>query len=332
MTVKHRTWRLASLIAVSLVVGSASLSQAGIIPWVYDAVFGPVRSPAWGYSSYGYSGGYGYSGYTPHTASYAPYSYGYASYGYPSYNSGCSTCSTNYGWSPAWGCNSCSSGCSMGSCGSGCGVPASAASCNSCGVSSTYSSLGSSNYSPEPCLNGGCDGYANPKATTKTPAPAQSNKSGTNWSKSTEPSKTTTPKTPNRTFQQPVDRDSSDGLNDGSRSRSDDNGLNDNPTKAFRPSQGDSETILPSRPKPAPFDDLDNTPKSENNNGSAKRRLPLPRLNLDAKIAWRTEPIRTRVPFHAKPTNVTVARRALRIDTDWTPVAQRLAETQLVKK
>ncbi len=317
MTVKHRTWRLASLIAVSLIVGSASLSQAGIIPWVYDVVFGPVGSPARGYSSYGYSG------YTPYTASYAPFSYGYASYGYPSQAySGCSTCSTNYGWSPAWGCNSCSSGCSTGSCGSGCGP---VASCNSCGVSSMYSSSGSSNYSPEPCLNGGCDGYVRPKSTTNTPAPAQSNKSGTNWNKSTEPSKTTTPKTPNRTFQQPVDRDSSDGLNDGGRSRSDDNGLNENPTKAFRPSQGDSETILPSRPKPAPFDD-------NNDNGSAKRQLPLPRLNLDAKIAWRAEPIRTRVPFHAKPTNVTVARRVPRIDTDWTPVAQRPVGTQLVKK
>ena len=83
-------------------LGTASRSEAGIIPWVYDSIFGY----GWGGGGYGmgYGGGYAYS---------APYS-GYAApVGY----------TTNYGgdyggWSVADNC--CCSPC-VDSCGGGCG-------------------------------------------------------------------------------------------------------------------------------------------------------------------------------------------------------------------
>ena len=52
MTVNLGLRRIASLSAFLIAMSIASASQAGIIPWAYDVVFGPVRYPAYGY---GYS-------------------------------------------------------------------------------------------------------------------------------------------------------------------------------------------------------------------------------------------------------------------------------------
>ena len=112
--------RLAKFVAVlACIVGTncPSVSEAGVIPWAYDAVFGPVGSIQ--RSSY-YTPYYaGYSGYTG--ASYLPASYsnGYAS-------NGCSSCQQSSYYASTYGscgcspCGSaCSSGCASGNCASG---------------------------------------------------------------------------------------------------------------------------------------------------------------------------------------------------------------------
>jgi hypothetical protein len=123
-------------------------SHAGIIPWMYDAVFGPVGSMR--------AGGAGYpmtAGYAPYSSGYAPYSAGYAPY-YTSdssaympvttagYSGGCSTCS-QASYVPSSECSSCGSGnCSTGTC-SNCTV-------NSAPSTSGYGSTGVSAPVPDP--------------------------------------------------------------------------------------------------------------------------------------------------------------------------------------
>jgi hypothetical protein len=127
---------LASVISSQLSVPSES--HAGVIPWMYDAIFGPVGSmrPTYGY-------GPATASYGPMMANYAPYGAMTAAYvpsatsyvqpaSYSSYGNSCSSCSqqANYGMS---GCSSCGSGnCSAGS------------SCSSCSSSSTTAGYGSS--------------------------------------------------------------------------------------------------------------------------------------------------------------------------------------------
>ena len=131
---------MARLTRLMLVVGSVvgfssavpNTSQAGVIPWIYDAIFGPVGSMRYG-AGYGTYGGYGnsgysnyglaYSGYTPTTVAYAPttaYNYGGGSCNSCGGGS-CNSCnSTNYGttsYVPYGGsssCNNCSVGGSFG--------------------------------------------------------------------------------------------------------------------------------------------------------------------------------------------------------------------------
>ena len=88
---------LQSMVAVAMVTCLLSSTQAGVIPWVYDAIFGPVRYPAYG-------SGYGYG------VSYAPQmNYGYSPY------SQCSPCASNVGY--AQQASPCASGrCSTGGC------------------------------------------------------------------------------------------------------------------------------------------------------------------------------------------------------------------------
>ncbi len=93
---------LQSMVAVAMVTCLLSSTQAGVIPWVYDVIFGPVRYPAYG-------PGYGYG------VSYAPQgNYGYSPYSYAP-TSQCSPCASNVGYAqPA---SPCASGrCSTGNC------------------------------------------------------------------------------------------------------------------------------------------------------------------------------------------------------------------------
>lgn len=322
--------RIASLSAFLVAMGIASVSHAGIIPWAYDVVFGPVRYPAYGY------------GYSPYAVSYSrpvyvnsvPVSYGYSS--------GCSSCSTSYyapvsHAAPSYGC--------------GCGPVVAAPSCGPCG-GATYAATSGG------CLSG-CSPTAAP-APEKAPATNGTNGKSA-WKKPADKDPAPAP----RTFQDPdrgatpAGATSTDGLGTGTRSRGrrTDEGAgneveanrpattNDEPTilkpkKApTQPSLDEFEEVLPKKAPTKPTDDFqlpkgNDTPANNATEGNTEStiRLPLPKLNLDAKIAWRVSPPLERVPLHAKLAKASVNRRVPSVDSDWTPVVAKPAGTQLVRK
>ena len=110
-------------------VASPSTSQAGVIPWVYDAMFGPVGSLRSGagyapmYASSGYRGygsyGLAYSDYSPMSVAYAPTAT--VAYG-SSYGNNCA-CNQSASYPQAYGYaqpyyGAPSSGCASGNCSS----------------------------------------------------------------------------------------------------------------------------------------------------------------------------------------------------------------------
>lgn len=108
-----RLARFAWLLACAVGVGFPSSSGAGVIPWTYDAVFGPVGSMHRSYYApyYTSNSGYAGTGYLP-----AAYSYGYAT-------NGCSSCQQSSYYSQAQsgcGCSPCGSSCGSGCSGTGC--------------------------------------------------------------------------------------------------------------------------------------------------------------------------------------------------------------------
>lgn len=131
-------WLCLTASALALTLGSSIPTQAGVIPWVYNAIFGPARNgPLLGGSMYGpsYYGG------------------GFASYG-PSYGGGCSTGACGMSYGGGYGAGYAMSPMSYG--GDGCG---------SCGVASAP--VGG-------CATGNCGvSYYSPMASACTPnAPA----------------------------------------------------------------------------------------------------------------------------------------------------------------
>lgn len=324
MTLNLGLRRIASLSAFLVAMGIASASQAGIIPWAYDVVFGPVRYPAYGYSPYAVS--YSRPVYVNSAPMYAPANYGYAS--------GCSSCSTSY-YAPV----------SYAQPSYGCGPVAVAPSCGPCGTASHA-----------PATSGGCLSGCSPSSPAPTTtAPATNGKAA--WKKPAEPPKDPAP-TP-RTFQDPdrgatpAGATSTDGLGTGTRSRgtrvNEDAGSE---IEVNRPAPTNEEsTILKKKaPTKSVTDELESQPEAapakpetkfeqplENNgatdgNKETTIRRRVPTLNLDAKIAWQAEPQRTRVPFHAKLAKASVTRRVPNIDSDWTPVVAKSTGTQLVRK
>ena len=154
-----RLTRLVMMLAsgFGFAMAAPAQSQAGVIPWVYDAIFGPVGSLR---AARGNSPTYAGYGYAPMSAGYAPTSSAmYGSYG--SYGSACNSCSQTSQYVPSTGydsygsqayygsngCNSCSSGnCSSGSNCSNC-TP------NSAPNTSGYGSTGVSGPTPDPNYN-----------------------------------------------------------------------------------------------------------------------------------------------------------------------------------
>ena len=325
MTVKQRTWRFASLLAVALIVGTATASQAGVIPWAYDAIFGPVRYPVSGYGSPVYTASYAPTYYASRSG-YAPVNYGYVSSGR---SSGCSSCSTSYyapvNYAPSYGCGSC-------------GPVAVAPSCGSCGVACG---------TPSSSCDSGCS------VTPSNAKPTESNgtTNGFRPRKEPEANRSNPPKPQTETFVTPSNRSTTDvesptneGFGNSGRTRglrTDD--ANEATTEALKPVPTETETVIPKAKKvPVPTDDLegdqDDQPLgrplelNKKTDGEAKIQLPLPKMNLDDKIAWRAEAPRTRIPFHAKAAKVSVARRVPSLNNDWTPVVAKANGPQLVKK
>ena len=323
MTMNLGLRRIASLSAFLAAVGIASTSQAGIIPWAYDVIFGPVHYPAYGYGYSEYRGTYSRPVYVRSSQVYAPASYGYSS--------GCSTCATNSYAPVSYGCR----------------TVVVAPSCGPCGTVS---------YAPASGCLTGCA----PAAAT---APATNGKSAWNSTKkSAEPGKD--PALTPRTFQNPergaspAGATSNDGLETGIRSRGTRaNENSDKEVEVNRPAPTTEEPTI-RKPQKAPtksVDDLDlqleptpakpeaksfepplenNKPASDATDGQGETtiRRALPKLNLDSKIAGRTELQRTRVPFHAKLAKASVTRRTPSLDSEWTPVVAKQTATQLVRK
>lgn len=132
---------LVPFLACTMLLGTAGTSDAGVVPWVWNALFGPPGS-AWygyghgpgygyysGYRGYAYGGGYGcnYPVYPAYQQVYAPQTVAYA----PAYSVGCapSNCSTGCGVTAAYapacgvvndpylGASACGTGCAT-----GCGI------------------------------------------------------------------------------------------------------------------------------------------------------------------------------------------------------------------
>ena len=329
MKVKQRTWRFASLLAVALVVGSTSAVQAGVIPWVYDAVFGPVRYPVSGYGYSGYSAAYAPTYYVPRSG-YAPAN---DRYGPSNQSAGCSPCSTSYyapmNYAPSYGCGSCGPVAYAPACGScevACGTPSS--SCDSgCSVAPTNAKPTESNGKS----NSFHPTKKTPEANRGTPAKAQ----------------TETYVIPSNRSTTDVESPTNDNLGTGRRGRGlrindDPENLLEEKNETRKPVPTEIDTVIEKIKKvPAPMDikegDQDQSPNNplelnKRSDGEAKIQLPLPKLNLDDKIAWRAEAPRTRVPFYSKTAKVSVARRVPSLNNDWTPVVAKPNGTQLVKK
>ena len=107
-----RLAKFAFVLACAIGTSCPSSSDAGVIPWAYDAVFGPVGSMQRSYYTPYYAG---YSGYTGASYQPAAYSTGYAT-------NGCSSCQQSSYYASAYdscGCSPCGSNCSSGGCASG---------------------------------------------------------------------------------------------------------------------------------------------------------------------------------------------------------------------
>jgi hypothetical protein len=81
-------------------LGTTSRAEAGVIPWLYNSIFGY----GWGHNYGGYGGG------VPYTAGYGSMGYGYGGYGSAAYMPAYAPAYSNYGYSSVP--NSC--GCSTG--------------------------------------------------------------------------------------------------------------------------------------------------------------------------------------------------------------------------
>ena len=317
MQVNQSLRRIASLSAFVLAISITSASHAGVIPWVYDAIFGPVH-----YRSYGYS---------PYAVSYARpvviRSYAPAPYYSYAPASGNSSCSTSYYAPVVYSMPS--SGC--GSCGPVVMAPLS----GSCGTVTYASTQGCSS---------GCSVSSEP-ATLKPATPAVKKQ----WkAPETNQGGSTTTVTPS------AGTVTDDGVSASPRSRGKANAGAGDAVEGTRPASEEEEpTILKRNKTPAKIADPDFQPPLENIKPKESKKpneleleldsekkasdeaqilRPLPALDLDAKIAWRTEPQRTRVPFHAKLAKASVTRRTPGANSDWTPVVAKVNGTQFVKK
>ncbi|HVJ87136.1 MAG TPA: hypothetical protein VM452_15885, partial [Caulifigura sp.] len=161
------TRSLAAVVCFSAaLLGAPARSEAGVIPWMYDSIFG------YGYSGVGYGGGWGagyrggyMTGYAPFyqpyygtgygggaccgtTANYAPWT------GYVASNACCSPCG---GCNPCGNCNSCGTSCDTG--------------CNNCPGGNCGTGSGSATVPSTPynTPTGQNPTFADPKEPGKTP-------------------------------------------------------------------------------------------------------------------------------------------------------------------
>lgn len=308
-------WLSTLLVMGGLLTAAPTAADAGIIPWVYDTVFGPVGSiqarragymhgptdPCCGYTA-GYAGGY--------NVGYAP------GYGYRPGLFGLR------GWRRGWGGNCCSP-CGVSDCGG----------CSTCGVG--YASGGCATGN---CANGACSTFYPPINNSNVPsslAPATGSGAGVNNDPAPMPMGSGTP----------LDRSTIDGFgpaNDGFRPA----GAAPAPTPendSFIPPKtgtstsvpaaetnpvgtspaGETKPAAPGRPRPTFGDDEDM--KTEEKKDSGADRKNGPRLELHDKIAWQRSVTRIRQDLQPARASATVVRHGLFPKSRWTEDSQTVA-------
>ena len=326
-----------------LAAGLASPSEAGVIPWLYQAVFGPTRGPVY-YGSY-YAPSMGY--YTPSVSYYSPTVTYYAPSAMPSPcgPAGCGVPAT----SCASSCQTCAP-CSVTACSPrvvfrplacdpcGCGFTCGPACCPTCcspcdcvGCSSGDCSVG--------CPSGDC-------SVSKPASPPKTGKAGP---------KKASPKTFSDKAKVPTP------IDEGFRPRAGE-------TKDAAPVQTEAfkvpETVIPKR-QPAPTEtpveesqppkesvdevtpkltdpatpiDIENkgekdtppaAPKAANPEPSEAGLLPVPALKFDEKVTWRVIPSHTRVTLRPRFSAPTLTRTVTDPNAEWMAVP---AGPQIVQK
>lgn len=271
-------------VALGVWTGLAATTEAGLIPWVYDAVFGPVGSQR----AY-------YGGYAPMTYGAAFRGYGPLGYSDPCCSpcgpAGCSPCATGacgiqsfYGPSYGQCCDPCSAcgigGCGIGGCGpGGCGIPG-------CG--------------PAGCPSGQCglpgDAFTDGGLTPAPEGPPPVS----------QPPRTYRDEVPPYRDEAPSSRPAP-GLDDeGFRPRSNEGFPMDTGVRRPGPATDEFEppasSIPPRSREPAPMrptigDDEDNA------------GIRGPSLNLDGKVTWRPASTRQRLSLRPNYESVSVTRK-----------------------
>ena len=325
-------------IAASVLGVVPATSEAGIIPWAWDTIFGPVGSiQARRVARYN---GYGAGCCGPAAPTYAGFRGGWGGY-----SGGC--CAPSCNSCGGGGCNSC-----------GAGGYASGG-CSSCGTGyaggyydGSYGGYGQSACGAGGCANGQCNVNYPPGQTpaaggpsTVTPAPAPApvpNAAGTGPSPAYD--NRTAPPAPmgsNDNFMPPVTpapapngADSTDGFkptqprspapNSVDPTQNDQNYVPPKVTPPAAPATGDTEPTdagIPPVPAPVP-----KKPKfSEDDDDKASIG---PRFELNEKVTWRPTVQRTRTALTAVRVSASAHRYGLFAKTAW----RSGTETELAKK
>ncbi len=266
-------WTSVALCSLSLVAFSATESNAGVIPWMYDAIFGPVGSPY--YAGYAPLGGGFYGARAcgscgPRLGRRAAF-YGPAFYGpVTSYSVGCST-----------------GRCSTGTCSTG--------DCSTSGCSTAYyvSPGGNLMLSSGSCATGSCGTTYSANYESLQPEPAKLGELQSVPAKKAPQTFSNEPATKPMTTE-----------DDGFRPRQ----SGEEAPKETAPFETDAFKVpTPAAEEKTP--ELAPVPKKiEEGKDAGSDGVQIPTLNLDRKVAWRWTPTRERTTLRADFRTPRVAR------------------------
>ena len=328
---------LGLLVACVAGVGSPAPTEAGVIPWLYDSVFGPVGSiqARSGYAPYS-------AGYTPYSVGYTPYSVGYTPYygGYSSYYYGNS--SSACGCSPCAG--ACGTGCASGNCATG---NCATGNCATGNCSTTANSAPNGTLAPVPDPANSAKSIENrlevierhlhirPPATTapRTGTPtytddvfkASPNRnggtSGNGETDTTVPSRIRRGGTGNENFDPPIPADEG-----RYRERGEEN--SDSAKKIQLPSElGPEGSVIPSK-KPAAVTPVEEKGSQPDDKGTKTEEKSTQTLKLDGQVTSRAVSPRERLSIpvgFAKPVVAASKKPASKLQVDAQPQAMNVA-------
>lgn len=315
-----------TLVAAASILGVVpATSEAGIIPWAWDTMFGPVGSIQARRATY-YNGGYSDGGccdsysagayYGPARPMFVGFrgwrrnnaccgTYGYANYGYADAGCGCST-----------GCNTCNTGCSS------CGVGYDGGYIQGCGPGGCASGQCNVNY-------GSASGGTSPvtPATPGAPSPGYDTGAGPMPPAGTNnvvPPPAPGPET-NDGFV-PRGKTPAPGTNDPTKDEEFVPPKVNNPdgTNAGVDASGNSTTIPPVEPNPA----IPAKKRPALNEDDEKGTGVGPRLELEEKVTWHRSFVRTRQAQAPVRVTASANRSGMFPKIAW----RSTVETELAKK